>query len=333
MSGRTMISNGRGTAVALALLVSLIAPLGWAVNTARVEYYHHDALGNVRVVTDETGQVIERHDYLPFGEECTTGACAANPSVGTGQRLRFTGKERDAESGLDSFGARYYAQRVGRFTTIDPVLDQQAALLDPQRWNRYGYVSNNPLRFVDPDGREQVAIVNGRTYMGGVDGMSAGDEHARNVVFGALTGAVGLFTPGPEDLVIAGVAAKAGGIAGRLVGKADDAVEIGRFLKGDDVAEVAANARKGASEGCCLTGVVDRPGAAGRRAERLKGVEARRGYDRDEFPPAVVKPDNAGGYRVDYVNPAQNRRSGQRLGQELKGVADGARVRINSKKE
>ncbi len=69
------------------------------------------------------------------------------------RQLRFTGKERDAETGLDYFGARYYASRVGRFTAVDPVVPIDAALRDPQLWNRYAYVRNNPLRYTDPDGR------------------------------------------------------------------------------------------------------------------------------------------------------------------------------------
>lgn len=90
------------------------------------------------------------------------------------------------------FGARYYGSKIGRFTTVDPYLDQSAALVDPQRWNRYAYVSNNPLRYVDPDGREQAVIVGDKTYMGGVDGMSAGNEQARDQVFNVLVTTVGV---------------------------------------------------------------------------------------------------------------------------------------------
>ena len=121
-----------------------------------VEYYHLDGLGNVRVITDAAGNVTERHDYLPFGEECTTGPCASNPGVGGGQTRKFTGKERDAETGLDYFGARYYASKIGRFTTADPVQTIRENLVDPQRWDKYAYARNNPLRYVDPNG-EQVA--------------------------------------------------------------------------------------------------------------------------------------------------------------------------------
>jgi RHS repeat-associated protein len=118
-----------------------------------VEYYHLDAIGNVRAVSNQANVVTERHDYLPFGEECTTGPCANNPGAGAGQPRKFTSKERDQESGLDYFGARYYGSRIARFTTVDPVYTWRDNLLDPQRWNRYAYGRDNPLRYVDPDGR------------------------------------------------------------------------------------------------------------------------------------------------------------------------------------
>jgi RHS repeat-associated protein len=60
----------------------------------------------------------------------------------------FTGKERDAETGLDYFGARYYAAPMGRFTGPDaPFADQHIA--NPQSWNLFAYTANNPLRFID----------------------------------------------------------------------------------------------------------------------------------------------------------------------------------------
>jgi RHS repeat-associated protein len=59
------------------------------------------------------------------------------------------------------FGARYYGSKIGRFTTTDPFLDQSAALVDPQRWNRYAYGRNNPLRHIDPDGRDTIDLAIG----------------------------------------------------------------------------------------------------------------------------------------------------------------------------
>jgi RHS repeat-associated protein len=65
---------------------------------------------------------------------------------------QFTGKERDAETGLDYFGARYMSAAQGRFTSPDkPLTDQDPR--EPQSWNLYAYVTNNPLRYDDPDGR------------------------------------------------------------------------------------------------------------------------------------------------------------------------------------
>ncbi len=136
----------------LRVFIAIGLGLGAAASAAAqtpvtVEYYHLDAIGSVRAVTDQQGQVIRRHDYLPFGEEYLAGPPTPDP-------LRFTGKERDTETGLDYFGARYYASRTGRFTTVDPVMNVDAALTDPQRWNRYAYAKNNPLVFIDPDGAE-----------------------------------------------------------------------------------------------------------------------------------------------------------------------------------
>lgn len=64
---------------------------------------------------------------------------------------QFTGKERDAETGLDHFGARYLSSAQGRFTSPDPLMNSGRPNI-PQSWNRYSYVLNNPLRFTDPTG-------------------------------------------------------------------------------------------------------------------------------------------------------------------------------------
>jgi RHS repeat-associated protein len=125
-----------------AALLALVLPPSAALAQV-VEYYHADGLGSIRVVTSAAGQTFERRDYLPFGEDWSP---PANP-----QPRAFTGKERDGETGLDYFDARYYGSRIARFTSVDPV-QVRAAFRDPQRWNRYSYARNNPLRFLDPTG-------------------------------------------------------------------------------------------------------------------------------------------------------------------------------------
>lgn len=70
-------------------------------------------------------------------------------------RQQFTLKERDIETGLDYFQARYFASEQGRFSSTDPLLGSGRPNL-PQSWNQYSYVLNNPLRLVDPDGMEDL---------------------------------------------------------------------------------------------------------------------------------------------------------------------------------
>src|SRR5205807_4794685 len=72
-----------------------------------------------------------------------------------GVRQQFTSKERDNETGLDYFGARYYSSAQGRFTSVDPE-NAGADPSDPQSWNGYAYARNNPLKYTDPNGQEYV---------------------------------------------------------------------------------------------------------------------------------------------------------------------------------
>ncbi len=70
--------------------------------------------------------------------------------------MHFTGKQRDYESGLDNFGARYYASTTARFMQTDPIWVKGDRMLDPQRLNLYSYVRNNPLKLTDPSGMDVV---------------------------------------------------------------------------------------------------------------------------------------------------------------------------------
>jgi RHS repeat-associated protein len=118
-------------------------------------YLTVDNLGSTRMVTDQNLKVISRHDYMPFGEEIIQGYAGRSSQFGSGDNvtLKFTGKQRDTESQLDYFGARFYGSALGRFTSADPA-SAGSDPLDPQSWNAYGYVLNNPLSNTDPDGEE-----------------------------------------------------------------------------------------------------------------------------------------------------------------------------------
>jgi RHS repeat-associated protein len=122
---------------------------------SRTSYLTADSLGTPRVLTNNQGAVISRHDYLPFGEEIsagTGGRTVAQGYVADDVRQKFTGKERDDETGLDYFNARYYASTQGRFLSIDPIPVTKENFVNPQRWNSYAYVNNNPIAVADPNG-------------------------------------------------------------------------------------------------------------------------------------------------------------------------------------
>ena len=122
-------------------------------------YLSPDHLGTTRLVTDQNAAIVARHDYLPFGEEVPSGMFGRDAHWGAGNdsiRQKFTGKERDSESGLDYFGARFYSGYSSRFVNPDwsetPEAVPYASLDDPQTLNQYAYLRNNPLGRRDSDG-------------------------------------------------------------------------------------------------------------------------------------------------------------------------------------
>lgn len=112
-----------------------------------VHYYFSDHLGSASVIASSAGAVEEDADYFPYGGS-TTGISA--------NHFKFTGKERDSESGLDYFGARYYGNSLGRFLTPDwadkATAVPYAEFGDPQSLNLFTYVRNKPLTQPDLDG-------------------------------------------------------------------------------------------------------------------------------------------------------------------------------------
>jgi RHS repeat-associated protein len=131
--------------------------VGAAGGAAQIDWLVTDHLGTPRMIADQTGSLvgIKRHDYLPFGEEIGAGVGGRTTGQGYSQldgvRFRYTGAERDDETGLDFMQARYFSSTQGRFTSPDPLLSS-GELHDPQTWNRYAYALNNPLLYTDPTG-------------------------------------------------------------------------------------------------------------------------------------------------------------------------------------
>ena len=128
----------------------VVATTDAAINTT---FYLDDHLGTTQMELSGGGWPVWEGTFSPLGAELADGS--------TLMRYKFTGKERDTESGLDYFGARYYASNMGRFMSPDWAAKAEpvpyAKLDNPQSLNLYSYVLNNPLRLVDPDGHADIA--------------------------------------------------------------------------------------------------------------------------------------------------------------------------------
>ena len=108
-------------------------------------FFHPDHLGSASWITDLSGQPVQHLQYKPFGGDYID---QQDPSTDYAERFRFTGKERDAETGYDYFGARYYSSSLGIWLSVDPMSDKYPSL------SPYVYCADNPMRLVDLEGCE-----------------------------------------------------------------------------------------------------------------------------------------------------------------------------------
>jgi RHS repeat-associated protein len=177
-----------------------------------VHYYFSDHLNSTNLVYSASGALEEDSDFYPYGGERAYVLVSGN-------HFKFTGKERDPESGLDYFGARYYGNSVGRFLTPDwadkPTAVPYGEFGDPQSLNLYSYVKNTPVTKPDLDGHCATLCFGGIgaaagaiIYGGGdiyfqwkagnkIDWKQAGKEAVKGAAVGFVVGAtVGLASKG-----------------------------------------------------------------------------------------------------------------------------------------
>ncbi|HCC83783.1 TPA: hypothetical protein DEP96_02955 [Candidatus Uhrbacteria bacterium] len=123
-----------------------------SASTSAIAYHHHDHLGGEHVDTDSTGATLEYTLYSPYGATLKTSGTTGYTNVN-----KFTGKQVDKDTGFYYYGVRYYSANYGRFLSEDPVfLDigiENKILNDPQALNSYSYARNNPIKYVDEDGK------------------------------------------------------------------------------------------------------------------------------------------------------------------------------------
>jgi RHS repeat-associated protein len=223
-----------------------------------------DHLGTPRMVIDQSGDLtganqVIRHDYLPFGEEIqvNTGIrTTSNGYAGDGIRQKFTGKDRDSETGLDYFEARYFASKQGRFTSPDefsggpddlfdfadvasenPTL--YGELTEPQSLNKYVYCYNNPLSFIDIDGHKtwgewlktglEVASYIPGPIGAGASLVQAGIAVAQGDYKGALVAAAGA-VPGGKLLATGAKVLNTVAKGGKVIDKLGDAANATKSL-------------------------------------------------------------------------------------------------------
>lgn len=136
-----------------------IATSTWDGSTDEIIYHHKDHLGGTHVETDDTGAVVEYIIYSPFG-----GTIVDQKTGMYENKFKYTGKEKDEDTGWYYYGARYYNPEYGQFLSEDPLflsigIDKKItglAIKNPQSLNSHAYVENNPLIKIDNTGESSI---------------------------------------------------------------------------------------------------------------------------------------------------------------------------------
>ena len=234
-----------------------------------IYFYHPDHLGSATWITHGSSAVQFIH-YMPFGEMWYNQQGSAY-----NERFKFTGKERDAETGYDYFGARYYSADMPLWLSVDPLADKYPNI------SPYAYCNWNPVKYVDPDGKAihvAAGAIIGAVIGGTISGISAMNDPTKSgrqvlgaiaggALSGAITGGAAAFTGGLSlgatgTIAFGAISGAAGESAGSLIsqgignGEIDGGEVVRAGLVGAAAGTITGAASKGVSEVVKKSGVV-----------------------------------------------------------------------------
>ena len=323
------------------------------------EYNITDHLGNLRVAFKDSlsiAKIVQSNAYGIWGDDLPTLKYINTPKI---NKFGYLNREFQPETGYTDLVNRQFDNIIGRFTSQDPITDEQEHL------SLYQYGWNNPILRSDPNGQfpdggedeansefflarlvttafydVKHAIFNtgaravGLSYRASYAKNSNGQE-----IFETSYGKVAppanlkeagkeILSAGLDAMVVSGVKMGPAGI-GVLAESSETQTARGVkkvFIDGNKHPESATHAQDAINSGNASTGTVDRSGSSSRRRENMKGVASKSNKDRDEFPPAVLKPNGA--TSVKHITPSDNRGAGSSIGRQLRGVKNGTQVEI-----
>jgi RHS repeat-associated protein len=205
-----------------------------------ITYFHNDLLGSPATATNESGTVIWREAYRGYGERIK------NESSSVPNKVWYTSRHQDEDTGLVYMGARYYDPALGRFLSVDAVgFNEQ----NVHSFNRYAYANNNPYKFKDTDGNSplsvfilEVAKQTGAGYLLGVAADSVSQYAAFGEVSLSLAATSSSAIAGGESGLLSGALAgafKAYAVAGAVKEESTATVTLVRKALGADGAQSA----------------------------------------------------------------------------------------------
>ncbi|HEV3037570.1 MAG TPA: NucA/NucB deoxyribonuclease domain-containing protein [Candidatus Angelobacter sp.] len=323
-----------------------------------VSYYFSDHLKTASVITDAVGTPKSESDYYPWGGELQFANADSN-------HYKFTGKERDSESGLDYFGARYYSNGLGRWISADwsatPVPVPYADLTDPQTLNLYGYVRGLPTTKADVDGHgfwnkvgnalasdgcwcddqglkgHRAAVAKQRQELAAKEQWEMVDSPwARQWAkdHGGIS---------PRDALAMGAMAYVGIQAGFGYGPepnpsvpaAEEEPPVEVTISRSKSPASAQHIDDAQAAGHPKVVTLDRSGTQGAARAAARGRAATSGtattpsMDRDEYPPKCCA-EGGRGASVRSIPSSDNRSAGGQLGNQTRTLPDGTKVRIKT---